>query len=104
VIAMSVNVCLPLFGSPAHELTEEKRVSGRHLRTLGDELRERLQKAADLLDRLEAAGWVAGIAMYELTLTMNGVETREQAEQRLRAIGIDPADLMIIEEVEEDIE
>ena len=100
---MSVNVCLPLFGAPAHELTEEKRVSGRHLRALGDELRERLLKAANLLDKLEAAGWVAGIAMYEVTLTYDGVETREQAEQRLGAIGIDPVELMIIEEVEDDI-
>jgi hypothetical protein len=99
---VSVNVCLPLFGNPGHELEEGGRVQGQHLRTLGDELRERLQKAADVLDRLEAAGWAAHVAMYEVILTRAGVETRADAERELRALEIDPADLMIVEEVEEE--
>jgi hypothetical protein len=53
---MSVNVCLPLFGDPGRELEAEGAVQGRHLRKLGDDLRERLQKAADTLEKLEAAG------------------------------------------------
>jgi hypothetical protein len=101
---MSVNVCLPLFGTPAHELEADKALTSRHLRTLGDELRERLQKAADLLDKLKAAGWSAQLAMYELILAYPGVETRDQAEERLRAIGVDPAELMVIEEVDEEDE
>src|SRR5688572_24448158 len=84
VASMSVNVCLPLFGTPAHELEAENVVMGRHLRTLADELRERLQKAAGLLEKLKESGWIAELAMYELILTRSGVETREQAEQQLR--------------------
>jgi hypothetical protein len=99
---MSVNVCLPLFGTPAHELEAEKSVSGAHLRKLGDDLRDRLLKAADLLEKLRADGWVSQMAMYEVILTRPAVETREQAEEALRAVGIDPAELMIIEEVEDE--
>jgi hypothetical protein len=98
---MGVNVCLPLFGEPGREL-EEDRVKGKHLRSLGDALRERLNKAADLLDRLEAAGWSAQVALYEVTLARADVETREQAERHLRAAGVDPTELMIIEEFDED--
>ncbi len=99
---MSVNVCLPLFGAPGHELEAESAVSGRHLRTLGEELRERLRKSAEILDKLEAAGWHGQLTMYEVALTRKGVETREQAEEQLRSIGVDPAELMIIEEVEDE--
>src|SRR5262249_44734850 len=99
---MSVNVCLPLFGDPGRELETQGPVKGQHLRTLGDELRERLQKAADALDRLEAAGWSGNVAMYEVVLTHSRVQTQEDAERELRAAGIDPAELMIVEEVEED--
>src|SRR5262245_61821031 len=101
-IPMSVNVCLPLFGAPADELEAEKAISGKQLRALGHELRERLLKAAELLERMEAGGWSAQPAMYEVVLTRFGVETREQAEQQIRAIGIDPSELMIIEEVEDE--
>src|SRR5438874_5204846 len=98
---MSVNVCLPLFGAPSHELEAEGAVRGKHLRTLGDDLRERLQRAADTLDRLEAAGWAATVAMYEIALTHPGVETQEQAEQHLLATGLDPVEFMIVEEIED---
>src|SRR4051794_11262210 len=49
-LLMAVNVCLPLFGNAGHELEEGARVSGKQLRTLADELQERLRKAADILD------------------------------------------------------
>lgn len=101
---MSVNVCLPLFGAPVHELEADKNVSGRQLRTLADELRERLLKAAEVLDKLKAAGWNAHVAMYEVGLTHAGVETREQAEQLLRANGVEPSLFMIVEEIDEETE
>jgi hypothetical protein len=101
---MTVHVCLPLFGEPGRELEGEKTVSGRQLRELGEQLRERLQKAADSLDKLKAGGWTAQVALYEAILTRDGVETREQAEAQLRAAGVDPNELMIVEEVEDEEE
>jgi hypothetical protein len=99
---MAVNVCLPLFGNAGHELEEGASVSGQQLRTLADELQERLRKAADTLDKLVSAGWTAQTALYDVLLQHDQVQTRADAEQRLRDLGIDPAELMIFEEPEED--
>ena len=101
---MTVHVCLPLFGEPARELEGEATLSGRQLRDLAEQLRERLEKAADTLDRLRDAGWQARVALYEVVLTRGGVETREQAEQQLRAAGVNPDEMMIVEEVEDEEE
>jgi hypothetical protein len=97
---MGVNICLPLFGAPAHEL--EENPGSKDLRELADALHQRLLAAAEILDRLTQDGWSSQPAMFELLLFHPGVETREQAEQRLRSVGIDPALLMIIEDVEEE--
>jgi hypothetical protein len=97
-------VCLPLFGNPGRELEEGAAVRGKDLRTLAADLNERLLKAADDLDKLLADGWSAEVAMYEALLTHSAVATREDAERRVRALGIDPNGLMIVEEIDEDDE
>jgi hypothetical protein len=99
---MAVNVCLPLFGNAGHELEEGTKVSGQQLRTLADELQERLRKAADILDKLIGAGWTAETALYDVLLRHDQVQTRADAEQRLRELGIDLGELMIFEEMEEE--
>jgi hypothetical protein len=99
---MAVNICLPLFGNAGHELEEGVKVTGQQLRTLADELQERLRKAADILDQLAAAGWRAETALYDVLLRHDHVQTQAEAEQRLRELGIDPGVLMIVEEPEED--
>jgi hypothetical protein len=101
---MGVTVCLPLFGNPGQEMEEGAALKGEHLRNLAVELQERLQWAADTLDRLAAAGWRARVAMYDAILLHTGVQTREEAERRLLELSIDPAELMIVEDVEEDEE
>jgi len=101
---MGVVICLPLFGPPDRELEEQSTVQGRHLRTLAAQLNERLLRAADTLDQLTAHGWSARLAMFEVMLSQPGVETREEAERRLRAMGIAPEELFIIEEVDENEE
>src|SRR5262249_53950009 len=100
--AVGVNVCLPLFGNAGHELEEGAALGGEQLRTLGGELRERLRQAAEALDKLQAAGWSATVAMYDALLAHAAVQTRAEAERRLRELDIDPAGLMIVEEVQED--
>jgi hypothetical protein len=94
---MSVTVCLPLFGDPGRELEDAGRVRGQQLRELGEQLRERLEKAAGTLDRLLQAGWTARVAAYDLML-----HHQEEALRRLQALEIDPEELLIVEDVDED--
>jgi hypothetical protein len=97
---MGVTVCLPLFGDPGREL--EQRASSADLRRLGDDLRQRLFGAADTLDKLAAGGWSAQVGLFDLILQHPQVASREQAEARLRALGIEPEELLIVEDVEEE--
>ena len=99
---MALYVCLPLFGNPGRELEEGAAVKGKDLRTLAADLNDRLLKAADELDKLLADGWSAEVAMYEVLLMHPTTATREDAERRLRVLGIDPDGLMIVEEIDED--
>jgi hypothetical protein len=99
---MAVVICLPLFGPPGRELEEGQSVQGPRLRQLAEELADRLRQAADTLDRLTASGWGARVAMYDVLLSLPGVETQEEAARRLRALGVAPEDLLIIEEVEDE--
>src|SRR4051794_14547211 len=101
---MSVTVCLPLFGNPGHELEEGAPLKGQELRELAAALNERLLKAADTLDRLAADGWSCRTAMYDVILLHGEVRTREEAVSRLGGLGINPEELMIIEDVEEEDE
>jgi hypothetical protein len=99
---MAVVICLPLFGPPGRELDEGHVLQGQHLRKLSAELSERLQHAADILDRLTTNGWTAHVAMYDALLSQPGVETQEEAACRLRALDIAPEELLIIEEVDDE--
>jgi hypothetical protein len=99
---MGVTVCLPLFGEPGRELGEGEAVQGRQLRELGAALGERLNKAGEAVDKLAADGWSCRVALFDVVFTHRAVETREQAEGRLRALGLNPDDLMIVEDVDED--
>jgi hypothetical protein len=99
---MGVVICLPLFGPPGREMEEGTVLQGKQLRGLATQLQERLQKTADTLDRLAAAGWTARVAMYDAILSQRGVETREEAVRRLQALGINVEELVIFEEMEEE--
>ncbi len=101
---MGVTICLPLFGSPNRELEEGSAVKGQQLRNLAAELQERLHKAAEILDRLTAAGWSNRVAMYDVILSLPRVETKDEAVRRLTELGIAIEELIIIEDVEEDEE
>jgi hypothetical protein len=101
---MGVTICLPLFGPPGRELEEGSDVKGVQLRQLAAELQERLNKAAGILEKLHAAGWSARVAMYDAILTRIGVETKEEAERRLRELNLAVDEFLIIEDVEEEEE
>jgi hypothetical protein len=99
---MEVVVALPLFGNPGRELEEGAPLSGRSLRELGKRLVERLNLAADVLDKLAAHGWSARTGLFDVLLSHTEVATRAQAVDRLRALDVDPETLVIVEEVEDD--
>ena len=99
---MAVVISLPLFSSLGHELGEGSAVQGRQLRDLGTELQKRLQHAAEMLDRLAADGWTAQVALYDVLLSRGGVETKEEAIRRLTAQGVNPEELLIVEEIQEE--
>jgi hypothetical protein len=101
---MGVTVCLPLFGPPGRELEEGSDVKGVQLRQLAAQLQERLNKAAESLEKLHAAGWSARVAMYDVILSRLGVETKEVAEHRLGELGLAVEEFIIIEDVEEEEE
>jgi hypothetical protein len=98
---MGVAVCLPLFGNPGRELEEGRPLRGRQLRDLAEELHARLLRAADLLDKLEADGWKTQVAQFDVLLEHPAVQTQEQAVTRLRALEIDPGQLIVVEDVGE---
>jgi hypothetical protein len=103
-MAEGVTICLPLFANPGQELEEGAPVSGRQVRDLAAALGERLAKAADTLDRLAAAGWSFRMAMYDVLLLHPDVATEAEATRRFQELGVDPGELMIIEDVDEDEE
>jgi hypothetical protein len=99
---MAVVVSLPLFASPDRELEDKTKVAGTDLRKLATEVHERLQKAAEILDQLRAAGWSAQVASYDLMLSHPAVRTREDATGRLQQIGIDSEKFLIFEEPDDE--
>ncbi|HTU23281.1 MAG TPA: hypothetical protein VMG10_34925 [Gemmataceae bacterium] len=101
---MGVTVCLPLFGPPGRELEEGSDVKGVQLRKLAADLQERLNKAADMLEKLHTTGWSTRVALYDIILTRPGVETKEEAVQRIGELGLSSEELIIIEDIEEEEE
>jgi hypothetical protein len=94
---MSVMITLPLFGRPGQELNEGEEVTDRQLRGLGDDLRNRLREAADVVEQLTAAGWEPQMALYDVVLSHPSISTSAQAHDELEDLGIDPEGLSIEE-------
>jgi hypothetical protein len=99
---MGVTIALPLFAGAGQELEEGAAAEGRQLRELATDLQGRLLRAADTLDRLRAAGWECRVALYDVLLSCPGVETQDQAVARLGAAGVNPEELLIVEDLGED--
>jgi hypothetical protein len=96
-------VTIHLFLKPCWEMDIEgiDYIDPEILRRKGDELRERLHAAAEIVDKLQSDRWpmVSGYAaIYDLEFVWEG--DRESARKRLIELGIGP-DEVGIEEVEE---
>jgi hypothetical protein len=101
---MSVFVSLHLFGKPGMELTEGEAVTSQQLRDLGDDLHDRLQEAAEIVEKLTNAGWEAQMMLYDICLSNPYITTKAQAEEKMQDLGIDPEKLFIDEWEDEDEE
>ena len=101
---MGVEVDLFLFGKPEWEMNMEE-VSASEIREKGEELKERLYRIAEIMEKLEGAGWErAGASLYSISFYKD--IAIEDAKEELRQLGIDPEEvgLMEIEEEDEEIE
>ena len=101
---MGVEADLFLFGKPAWELDMEE-ASAEEIRKKGDEIKERLYRIAEIMEKLEHAGWERySASLYSISFYKEINE--EEAKEELRRLGIDPEEvsLMEIEEEEEEAE
>jgi len=101
---MGVEVDLFLFGKPEWEMNMEE-VSASEIREKGEELKERLSRIAEIMEKLENAGWErAGASLYSISFYKD--IAIEDAKEELRQLGIDLEEvgLMEIEEEDEEIE
>ena len=64
---MGVEVDLFLFGKPEWEMNMEE-VSASEIREKGEELKERLNRIAEIMEKLEGAGWERAGALQHLLL------------------------------------
>ena len=99
---MGVEVDLFLFGKPEWEMNMEE-VSASEIREKGEELRERLHRIAEIMEKLENAGWErAGASLYSISFYKD--IAIEDAKEELRQLGIDPEEVGLMEIEEEDEE
>jgi len=98
-----MEVVLFLFGKPEWEIENMERVSASEIRKKAEELRERLQRIAEIVEKLENAGWKRGGAtLYDIIFYKD--ITAEEAEKELRQLGIDPEEVGLTEIEEEEEE
>jgi hypothetical protein len=101
---MSVLITLPLFYKPAYEFGEDTEVTGDNVRALGKNLAERLNFIADVLDKLQGAGWDGQVTLYDIMLSHPFLRTMDEARAQLNGLGIDPEQVNLDEIEDEDEE
>jgi hypothetical protein len=101
---MAVTLIVPLFGKPGQELNEGGEVTAPQLRDLADDLQARLREAADIVEKLTAAGWETEMTLYDIMLSHPYVTTEVQAQAKLDDLGIDPERVHIEEWPDEEDE
>jgi hypothetical protein len=91
---MPMTISIPLFWKPEDELpsTCGDEVTEAQLRALAEQLHARLLRAAAIVGRLRGAGWQNSLCLYDVECWTHWA-TPAQAEQELRKLGIDPADV-----------
>ena len=96
-----IEISLYLFGKPEWEMDLDK-AEPEEFRRLGDSLRERLYRAAEITETLEKSGWERSGALYDIYFYKE--VKREEAERELEELGIKEDEIYLLEEEEEEIE
>ena len=100
---MAVSIMLHLFGKPAWELNREgEAVEAAELRQLASELHDRLEAAADALERLTGKGWESMLTLYDVTFCHPYIYTEADAREKIADLGLDPDNFSYLESDEEE--
>jgi hypothetical protein len=85
-------------------MDENKPVTPSQLRALGRRLRDHAGEAAELVDKLTAAGWKAYADVRHVNLFHPTFETEREVEDHLRSLGINSVHLAIFEHGPDDLD
>ncbi len=91
-------ISLYLFGKPEWELDLDK-AEPEEFRRFADSLRERLYRAAEIIEKLDKNGWERSGALYDICFYKK--VKREDAERELKELGIKEDEIYLLEEEEE---
>jgi hypothetical protein len=99
---MGASVEVFLFGKPEMMLGGgDAPVTPADVASLGEELRQRLLRASEVMALLEKDGWLGDLCLYDMDYTHPDVGTAEEAVRRLRALGVDPDEVTVVEDGDE---
>jgi ribosomal protein L9 len=101
---MVTEVSILLFLKPSDEMEiEGGKATPKMLREKAQELKERLERAAEILEKLKANGWELSEAYGSIyTLDFYKDISEKEARRELKRIGIDPKEVSIRELEEEE--
>lgn len=95
---------LYLFGKPAWEIDGEGQpVDPKQIRDVATGLHARLIEVAEIMEKLQNAGWQNNLGLYDVAFFHQEVTTKKLALDHLNSLGINP-DLFMIEEDEDEDE
>ncbi|RLE49301.1 MAG: hypothetical protein DRJ31_05495 [Candidatus Methanomethylicota archaeon] len=99
---MNVKISVFLFGKPAWELedlegNELPASYSQKLRELGKELDKRLQRIADIYDKLVANGWKPYGTLYDIDFFKEDIKDANQAREELAKLNISLEEVIIVE-------
>lgn len=77
------------FAPGAADPHADQGVTGKVLREAAESMSSQLAEAAELTEALAEDGWQATLEWTTLCLVNDHLETRQEAEERLKALGVD---------------
>lgn len=96
-----VSISLYLFGKPEWEIDTEK-AKPAEFKKLGEELKARLERAAEIIEKLEKAGWKRSGGLYDISFYKKA--KIEDVKKELKELGINEKEISIEEDWEEEEE
>ncbi|MBI1914393.1 MAG: WD40 repeat domain-containing protein [Planctomycetes bacterium] len=92
---------LPVLAALAKD-KQGTRLEAAELRQLASELHDRLEAAADALERLTDKGWESMLTLYDVTFCHPYIYTEADAREKIADLGLDPEDFSYLEYEDEE--